>query len=297
MTYFSYEDGGTVVQYYMAKILKQLGQNVKILTCSGICTENEIFNDFYNNDFPIDDNAIVIYCEGTHGNPLNAKYAVRWMLSELGQNTDYDRVETWGKNELVYYFNSELKFEENPEKIGKIYKNLNCIFLNPIVKQTNFSERAEFCYTTRKMHMHKKEVTCLHPKDSFRLTSEHSIENCVEIFNSHKYFICYDPLSFYAFIAPLCGCITIVYKTDGLNKQQWLQKTFAAEYMKHKGIDNLYGIAYGIEDLEYAENTIHLMKEQLDDIINFCIEKTIIPFINDIQNFENMENTIQNNYF
>ena len=110
MSNFSFEDGGTVVQYYLAQILEEYGHMVRIYPSSGIKTPNNIFSKFYNNDFPKDDNTVVIYCEGTQGNPLNAKNVVRWMLSELGQNVPYDWVNTWGKNELVYYFNSELKF-------------------------------------------------------------------------------------------------------------------------------------------------------------------------------------------
>ena len=31
--------------------------------------------------------------------------------------------------------------------------------------------------------------------------------------------------------------------------------------------------------------------------MKFNKEKTIVPFINDIKNFKNMQNTVQNNYF
>ena len=109
----------------------------------------------------------------------------------------------------------------------------------------------------------------------------------------------YDSSTFYTIIAALCGCIPVVYKVQGLNKQQWIQTTAASEYVKSKGLDNLYGIAYGEEDLEYAESTIHLVKEQWDDIIKFNKEKTIVPFINDIQNFddERMLNNIGENFY
>jgi hypothetical protein len=85
MPYFQYNDGGTVVQYYVSKILEEdYGLNVRIYSWSNIKLKNSIFNKFYENDFPIDDNCIVVYCEGTKGNPLNAKYCIRWMLSKLG---------------------------------------------------------------------------------------------------------------------------------------------------------------------------------------------------------------------
>jgi len=84
---------------------------------------------------------------------------------------------------------------------------------------------------------------------------------------------------------------------DNLTKLEWINTSAAAEYVKSKGLDNLYGIAYGLEDIQYAMDTIHLVKEQWEDIQKFNKEMSIVPFINDIHNFKNMQNTLQNNYF
>jgi len=297
MPQFSFRDGGTIAQYFLANILDSIGQNVRIYSSSGIKIQNSVFSKFYNNDFPIDDNCVVIYCEGTIGNPLNAKNVVRWMLSELGQNVSKTNLQSWGKNELVYYYNSELKFNKNPEKIGVIYKLLTCIYINPYIVKYNFQERNGICYTIRKSYnIHKKKCIMVHPKDAFEIKAQHTQLQYIEIFNKYEWFLSYDSITFLIIISALCGCIPVVYKVDGLNKQQWIQTTAAAEYVKYKGLDNLYGIAYGREDMEYAKNTIHLVKEQWNDICNFCKEKTIIPFIQDINNLEKMQNTIQNNY-
>ena len=110
-------------------------------------------------------------------------------------------------------------------------------------------------------------------------------------------FISYDPQTFLSIMAALCGCISVVYPLDGLTKQEWIHTTAASKYVKNKGLDNLYGIAYGLEDVQYATDTLHLVKYQWTDIQKFCRDTTIVPFINDIQNFENMQNTVQNNYF
>jgi len=298
MPNFSFKDGGTVVQYYLAQILDELGENVRICTNNNINTPNSIFSKFYNNDFPIDDNAIVIYCEGTQGNPLNAPKVVRWMLSELGQNVPKDDVNTWGKNELVYYFNSEKKMYDSSEKIGSIYKLLSVIYLNPYVKQNNFNSRKGICYTVRKGELiHKNKLNFVHPKNAFEITRKHSQMQCIKIFNIYKYFMCYDSLTFYIIISALCGCIPVIYKIEGLTKKDWIHTTAAAEYCKFKNIDNLYGIAYGKEDMKYAENTIHLVRDQWNDIINFCKTQTVIPFLNNMQHFSEMINTVENNFY
>ena len=295
---FSFIDGGTVAQYNLARQLDELGCNVRLHHCTGVKIENTIFNKFYNNDFPIDNNAVVIYCEGTQGNPLNARYAVRWLLSELGQNVPRDWINGWGKDELVYYFNSERKFYDAPEKLGVEYKLLNSLYINPNVKQKNYGERTGVCYTIRKAHLvHKHGINSLHFYDSYEITRDHTQEQCIEFFNSFKWFISYDSLTFLTVIAALCGCISVVYKINGLTKQDWIKTTAAAEYCKSKGLDNLYGIAYGVDDILNAFSTIHLAKEQWEDILKFNKENTIVPFINDIENFENALNTIQNNYY
>jgi nucleoside-diphosphate-sugar epimerase len=299
MPQFDIKDGGTVAQYNLAKLLEKFGQTVRIYSQTGILIQNDIFNKYYANDFPIDDNCVVIYCEGTQGNPLNAKNVVRWMLSELGKNVPTEWVHTWGKNELVYYFNSETRFELAKEKIGNVYKFLSCIYVNPRIENYNFSNRSGVCYTIRKSYWHTNGINIIHFSDSFEITREHTQDQCINILNKHQYFISYDPCSFLTIMAAMCGCLSVVHPIQGLTKQQWIQTTAASEYAKSKGIDNLYGIAYGNEQSEYqyAFNTMHLVKEQWNDILKFNIEKTIIPFINDIQKFEGLQNTIQNNYF
>ena len=64
-----------------------------------------------------------------------------------------------------------------------------------------------------------------------------------------------------------------------------------------KNIDKLYGIAYGLEELYWAKNTLHLVEEQWIDIKEFCKEKTIKTFLEDLKNIDILKNTVENNYF
>ena len=59
----------------------------------------------------------------------------------------------------------------------------------------------------------------------------------------------------------------------------------------------LYGIAYGADDIENAKNTLHMAKEQWNRITQFSKDKYITKFIEDINNFENMPNTIKTNFY
>ena len=298
MSDFSFKDGGTVVQYLLGKVLKEYGQNVKIYPSSGKKIPNSIFSDFYNNDFPIDDNCVAIYCEGTQGNPLKAKNVVRWMLSKLGQNVPYHWVNGWGRNELVYYFNSEEKIKNNQDKLGNIFKMLNVIYIHPYATNYNLNPRKGTCFTIRKaIQTHGKKPRAVHPPGSFEITRQHTQLDCIKIFNNNKFFISYDPLTFLSVIAVLCGCISIVKKVDGLSKQDWLNTTAAADYLRITGEPMLYGIAYGAEDVNNAMNTLHLAKDQWNRIVQFSKDTYIKTFINDINNWDKNFNIIQTNFY
>jgi len=292
-TYFNLSDGGIIIQYYLANILDKYGVRVRIKKNFDIIKKNDLFNSFYDDDFDFN-NTVVIYCEGIEGNPFNAKYVVRWMLSELGKNVPKDYLLTWGKDELIYYFNSEDKINKSPEKINSIYKYLSLLYINEKIENKNLS-RSGYCHSFRKNFYHKN-ISYFHPNNSFEITRNHTQNDYLEIFNNHEFFICYDPLSFLQIISILCGCITIVYPVENKTKIDWLKNTVVWPYLKDNNLDNLYGIAYGVFDLNYAKKTIHLAKEQWYNINKYNIEKFVKPFINNIENFDKMENTIKNNF-
>jgi hypothetical protein len=281
-------DGGITVQYYLAKLLEENGVNVRIHPVYG-SVENNIFDKYYNNEFDLND-CFVIYCEGIIGNPLNSKKIIRWMLSPLGKNVDYYYLNTWSKDELVYYFNSESRFTDN-----KIYKLLTTLYINPDIKNLGY-EKQGHCHSFRKIHFYNK-IENIHPDNSYEILRNVSQQECIDIFNKHKYFTCYDPLTFLMVISVLCGCIAIVYPVEGLDKNEWLKNTYIGEYSE-KTKRHIYGIAYGNskEEIEFAELTISLAKDQWENDISKFYKNHISSFIEDLKNFEFNLNTIENNY-
>jgi hypothetical protein len=287
-------DGGAVVQYYLASILDNLGVNVKICNVY----DNNAKNNFYNNFITTAEinnmnmeNIIVIYCEGIVGNPLNAKYVVRWMLSKLGQNVPYNRYLSWGNNELIYFFNSEIDIINQLLDV----KYLTVIYVNPKMQNLN-QTRNGGCFTFRKKVGNCNHTKMLHSTNDFELTYHLLQDDYVNIFNKYEYFISYDPLTFLSIIAALCGCISIVCPAYGVSKKDYFKMTAFYEYMVHKNLDSFYGIAYGnsSEELEYAKNTKHLLKEQFTDMTNWMIEKYVKSFINDLSNWDSNKNTVLN---
>ena len=285
---FNLSDGGTTVHYYLAQVLDNMGLNIKICNEYDNNSHNSIFNKFTNKNNIDIENTVVIYCEGIIGNPLNAKYVVRWMLSKLGQNVPYDRYNSWGPNELVYFFNSEKELVDSNTPV----KMLSLFYINPFIQNHNL-ERNGACHSFRKKFIHN-DIIMLHKSSSFEVKREHTQNDYIEIFNKYNQFLCYDPLSFLSIIAAMCGCISIVYPIKGVSKQEYFKKTAFYEYMVDKNIFEIYGIAYGIsnEEIDYSKNTLHLVKEQINDIQNWFINKYIKNFIFDMYNWNTNMNTL-----
>ena len=286
-------DGGINVMYYLGKLLEESGKNVRMYPSNGI-VDNPHFNKYYENDFNLKD-CIIIYCEGTQENPLNGNYIVRWLLSPLGLNVKEDSYLTWGKKDLVYYFNYEERFDDNSDNKFKL---LPLIIIFPEFTNNNKERNNKSCHTFRKSHYHKN-IQHIHTDDSFEIGRGLNHTELVQIFNEYTYFYSYDPLTFLSINAALCGCISIVYPIEGRTKLDWLKITAAYPYLKENNLDNLYGIAYGVNDIEYAKSTIHLVKQQWDDIISFTKTKYLNEFINDINNFDSdsYKNRIENIFF
>lgn len=172
---------------------------------------------------------------------------------------------------------------------------LPLVYINPKFYNWEKKRNGKTCFTYRKSFYHK-EIYQIHPQDAFDIENA-SIDSCIKYFNEFTYFISYDPLTFLTTIAALCGCISIVHPVDGLNKLSWLKTLYVYPYLLYKNLDNLYGVAYGMDDIKWAQDTIHLVKHQWEDIISFYKNMHVKSFVNDINNYEKMINTIENNYF
>ncbi len=290
---FDLSNGGVTVQYYLAHILDSMGNNIRICNIYDNNKTNSIFNKFITvNEFIKNNNnqnSIVIYCEGIIGNPLNAKYVVRWMLSKLGQNVPIHYCMTWDPNEIIYFFNTDCDLINN----NIPYKQLTILYVNPHFKNLE-RQREESCFAKRKPII--KNIDTLHDINSFEITRKHTQENYLEIFNNHKKFICYDPLSFLSIISPLCGCISIIHPITNVSKKEYFKMTAFYNYLNTHNCNSIYGIAYGNsqDEIDYAINTLPLIKDQIEDIQKWFINEHIYSFINDLNNFDNNTNTLLN---
>jgi hypothetical protein len=187
---------------------------------------------------------------------------------------------------------------DNSEKSGTLYKFLSIIYLNPDVRIYDPPlNRYPVCFTYRKEGIHKNGYNILHPPNSYEMSCGLSQYEVIHIFNQFEVFISYDPLTFLSIMAPICGCASVVYPIDGFDELEWIKTTAAKEYCEKNNITKLYGVSYGLDNLEWAKSTIHLAKKQWEDMIEYYKNNHLKSFIDDINNFDAMENTIGNVYY
>ncbi len=270
-----FKSGGSIVLYNLAKDLMEQDCNVKIYA-KGAENSANIFCNHSASLEDVDDSTIVIYPEIVEGNPLKAKNVVRWILCDLGIHSKRDIYTTWGGQDLVFHFSS-FNNKYDPHAIEKLYS----IWINPAVQNKNLPRKGS-CYLFKKASAFHRDIRLIHPMDAVMI-DDCSNEEIIEIFNQKEYFYCYDPYAFYDVMAALCGCIPIVYPMTGMNKLNWL-KSKANFQMYLDKRDNVAGIAYGIEDIPYAKDTLRHAEKEQREVVEFG-KKTVTNFIHKTQTY------------
>ena len=211
----------TFVKYFRsaASVLKVDGIKIKWLP-------------FFNKE-----NSILLYSEDIYGNPLRAKYVVRWLLYYY----DYlDNLNAYSKDDLFICYREVFNDSHlNPYN----YKVTISYFNNQLYRQYNFGDRDGKCYIIHK-GWNRPDL----PKEFDGPIIQHNMlqEDIVKILNNHKFCYCYDPQTFYMKVAVVCGCIPILIMEEGK-----LERDYLSENEHH------YGIAYGNtpEQISYAIST------------------------------------------
>ena len=98
----------------------------------------------------------------------------------------------------------------------------------------------------------------MHDTTNSILVDNLSLQEIADVFNRSKYCISYDTQTLLSKYAAICGCISIVIPEYGVSKQEW-----------RPNIEDRYGIAYGMDELDWAvdtqDKTISVLKSQGDN--------------------------------
>jgi len=200
------------------------------------------------------DNAIIIYPEVTYGNPLDAKNIVRWWLYKRKFPPHKKQVKA---KEINFHWH-ESYLDELIISEGTSLFTITSVMTDKY-KQSNFGVRRGYCHIVRKG---RSKVLDQHPKDSI-LIDGLTHEETARVFNAVEYCVSYDSRTMLTRFAALCGCKVMIVPEEGLTLEAWEPD----ERLR-------YGLAYGQENIAWAENTKHLIHEELQKIQDRNIEMT-----------------------
>lgn len=205
------------------------------------------FKDFKKNR----EDYIVIYPEVVVGNPFLAKNVVRWLLHQPGFHTKFVG---YGTGELLVKFNSAINdfyiySSFSYEKHLKVIDYPVDLYLND--KEDRVREGVAYC-----IRKGKNKVLDKHPVDAILIDGKSHAE-IAEIFKKVKTFISYDDYTAYSLFAIVAGCQSVVVPTDGVSEEQW-----------YPNVEDRYGIAYGMENLNWAEKTRKLQVSRIYEEIS-----------------------------
>jgi hypothetical protein len=243
---FRTDSGGIIVLHKLADLLGKFGENsfINVPTYEG--SSAKYINDTSTLD---SDSSMFIYPEIISGNPYNAKYVTRWLLNTPGIIAGDGQ---YSENDLIYKYWNYFKAPDE----SKVKGELRCIDLklNNYYNKNNPNRIGE-CFLVKKGALFGK-VLDKHSNHALNIDHFISDEHLANVFNEKLMFISYDALTYHSIQAALCGCISVVIPDPNVSKQEWSEKSPI----------NKYGIAYGLNDIPWAKETMHLVKDHILNI-------------------------------
>lgn len=284
--------GGIVAMHKLAYDLADRGHNVYIFcepeyphqnihTISSGLTHSRGFANHYIWEgfvFPYD-KTVSIYPQIHRGNPFNTIHNVRWILYD----TEWEIEKNYDENDVYFNYGNFKTFRKTDDKKLTVFNyNFDKLY------QTNSGKRKGFCHLIHK-HTPPGGLEIFDKLDSFDLTnwkSKGAYDYLRENLNQYEYFLTYDQKSFYPLAAGLCGCKTIILnpgpsyefaENAWSSSEKYSDSLTPTEYRLLNPIQ-MFGVAYGWDDIQWANNTIGMVKDHLLELEKID-RKTVDNFV------------------
>lgn len=205
------------------------------------------------NDGQYGDDWIIVYPEITAGNPLGAKNVVRWLLNNPGNQSG--RI-SYGQHELYIRFHPI--FDELYLPTCTLSENFLTVMdydFDVYNDEGAPAERFGSAYTIKK----GVGKPIQHDLTDSVLIDELEQEEIAQVFKSVKTFYSYDTKTAYSQLAVLCGCDSVVIPDPGVPRPPEMPA----------------GVAYGIEEIETARESAHLIKPLLEAIKASAVQQVV----------------------
>ena len=223
-------------------------KNIEVIPTTKEIIELDWRNNFIWESFVFDLNkTIAIHPQTSYGNQFNTKHTVRWILHDF-EKTQWD---LFGDTDEIFNYGT-FKVPE-----GTIQKQLTVFDYNftKFYNQNN-PNRKGFGHILHKntpewgleflKNLGSIEIPCYEGKKE--------IDYLLGEFNKYEYVLTFDDKSYYTTAAALCGAKGIILNTN--------KDITPAEY-RIKNPIQMCGVAYGMNDIKWAEKTIDLVKDNL----------------------------------
>jgi hypothetical protein len=235
-------------------------------------------------NFPLK-NTISIYPQITYHNPFNTEHVARWILYDTQKEIE----DTYGENDVYFDYSNFKTFRLVPSRrLTVVDYKLN------FLKITNTGKRKSFCHIIHKNTPPGGEKI-FDQLNSFDLTDWKSkgvsggynpYDYLRDMFNQYEYFLTYDQKTYLSVMATLCGCKTVIlnpgkpyeFTPNAKSEIEEISEITPTEFRINNYLQQ-YGIAYGWDDLQWANNTLPLVRDYISSLEKFD-DKSVDSFIN-----------------
>jgi hypothetical protein len=250
---FSTNCGGIVVLHKLCHLMRKLGHDAYLWFPEG---RSHVRNPDY--DTPIGNpngagregaidprDCCVIYPEIVHGNPLEAKVPVTWLLYHTGDN-DTNRIKV--AYDPLYAAN-----HRDAERLTVVETfPEHCRLPTPDELSANPREGA--CFVVRK-GTGTPRIPETENGRAVEITNT-TVENATAVFRRSEVFYNYDAHSFHSIQAALCGCESVIVPQPGLSKIDFRAGHPLCQFR----------VAYGLDERHFAKNPMPVMREWMDSV-------------------------------
>ena len=210
---------------------------------------------------------VSIYPQIIKGNPYNTKHVTRW----IQYHTEKEIEQQYGVDDVYFNYGNFKTFKNVDEKKLTVFNyNFDSLYI------TNKGDRKGFCHLSHKN-------TPPNGDEVFKTFNSFGLNNWKrsgvfdylrEQFNKFEYFLTYDQKSFFTVAATLCGCKAIILKSKIHTEERENAFTLSNDYGKELTpteyrLNNpiqMYGIAYGLEDISWANKTIDFATDHIHEL-------------------------------
>ena len=222
--------------------------NIEVIPVEKRNEDDGWWSKFHWTPFGYDPNRTVsIYIQITWGNPMNTLHNTRWVLHDYEE----EQWETFGEDEYVCNFGNFKVPEKTKQstltvfdyKLDDFYdtKNPNRKGFGHIIHKNTPEWGWDFL-----KQFNSTEIP--------HYNGEKDLDYLLNEFNKYEYLITFDDKSYYTSAAGLCGTKSIILNPN--------KDITPIEYRLENPIQ-MCGVAYGFDDIKWANETIGLVRENL----------------------------------